>query len=101
MWKEKQFEEFLQLVKIYTDCERLRGHHLEADDVFREFKDQVQKRMQLINFKRKFAELSAAESYKFVMMEDRLERLDAATRYKESFLRRLVNYCQLATHRPE
>ena len=42
--REHQFEEFFQLVKLYTDCERLRGHHLEADDVFREFKDQVQKK---------------------------------------------------------
>ena len=38
------FDEFLQLVKIYTDVESLRGHHLKPDDVFREFKDQVQKK---------------------------------------------------------
>ena len=52
--REEHFNEFLQLVKIYADVERLRGHHLEPDDVFREFKDQVQKRIDIFSFKQKY-----------------------------------------------
>ena len=94
--RKNRFEEFLQLVKIYTDVERLRGHHLEADDVFREFMDQLEKRMELYSFKRKYGELSPSEGYKFSMLEDRYEKLNAPTRYKESYTKTLVAYCQLA-----
>ena len=99
--RKDHFEEFMQLVKIYTDVERLRGHHLEPDDVFREFKDQVQKRIDIFSFKRKYGELSPAEGYKISLWEDRLQKLIAPTRYKETYTNKLLKYCMLSIYGPQ
>ena len=69
--RKNHFDECWQLVEVYTDCERLSGSHLEMDDVYRECMDQVEKRMMVINSKRKFAELTTGEAYKYSLMEER------------------------------
>ena len=96
--RKNLFDEFLQLVKIYTDCERLRGHHLEAEDCVREFLDQLEKRMQLYTFKRKYDELTPEESYKYSLLEERYERLTAGTRYKDTYTKRILVFCKLAQY---
>ena len=99
--RKNDFEEFFQLVKIYTESERLRGHHLEVDDVYREFVDQVEKRLTMFQFKEKYVELSAAEKLRRSQLEERLSKLAGSEKYKQSFTFRLLSYCSLSLHRPQ
>jgi hypothetical protein len=99
--RKDYFSEFVAKLQVVFDWERLCGHHVEREDVYQEFVDSVQTKIDVFLLKRdKYSALTIRETKLLALYEDRLQKLAASHRYKESYTARLQRELGLGQMQP-
>ena len=81
-----------QMVKIWHSFQRMLGQHINMQDCYLEFRDVVSREIHIIQGLGKLRTLSPKQEAQLKFMQDRLDKLAASPKYKESYTRRLCTW---------
>ena len=99
--RKDHFKEIAEKVTSFVERERSYGHTLSKDDVYLEFKFQVEEELTRIVVRGKLSQPEEDDKSRLLMLRTRIEKLEANQKYRDNYKRELMFFAGCKFLKPQ